>query len=188
MFVGQSVICLGNVAGVVKNVRSQDGVVIVEATKWFLANNKPPVFYMNPADVIPLFRVGDMISCSFGKGEIKEVRNDGIFVVTLANWALADGKSPILYLQESSISKYAPVHAVPPLVDSKSYVEDSIAKAVNYKNEATEFYKAADYISARGKYLEALGAMHYLHSDLSNEEKASVFELVRINRILPTMH
>lgn len=186
LFVGQSVTCLGNVSGTVTAIRTQDGVItmaVITASNWLLANNKPPIFYMNPASVVPLFKCGDMISCTFGKGEIKEIRNDGVFVVTLANWFLADGKSPILYLQESALSKYTSgKEVVPDLVDSKTYVEECITKATLYKNEATDFYKAGDYASARGKYLEALGAMHYLHSDLSNAEKANVFEMVSCAR------
>jgi hypothetical protein len=166
-FVGQSVVCLGNVHGKVIGVRSsssglEQDTIIVEPCKWLLANNKPPTFYMNPKDVTAGFKVGEMISCSFGKGEIKEIRTDGVYVVTLANWALATGKSPILYLQESAIKRYSaqPETTVPDLVDSKSYVEECIAKATQFKNEAADYYKKSNFEGARGKYLEALGAMH----------------------------
>lgn len=55
-----------------------------------------------------LFQVGDKVTCNFGNGEILEIRTDGVYVVTLFNWFMADGKSPKLYLQESAIKKSLP--------------------------------------------------------------------------------
>ena len=158
MFIGQSVITLGNIAGTIKAIRSEDGVVIIEPTSWKLANNCTPVFYMNPKDVKTLFAVDDMVSCSFGKGQIKDIRADGIHIVTLANWALADGKSPVLYMQESALSKYVPTIDKP--IKQSNYVQDCLEKAQRFKTEATSFYKSSNFEQARGKYLEALGALH----------------------------
>lgn len=52
-----------------------------------------------------LIQIGDKVTCNFGTGEILDIRNDGVYVVTLMNWFMADGKSPKLYLQASAIKK-----------------------------------------------------------------------------------
>jgi hypothetical protein len=125
--------------GAVKSVK--DNIFIVEPKKWVLANGKAPLFYMNQKDVKILFLVGDEINCTFGNGRIKEIRvsedsNTCVFVVTLSNWILANGKSPILYLQENALC-HLKYHDTNMIVDNKlKYAEDSITKATMLKNEA----------------------------------------------------
>mmetsp|Transcript_32387 Transcript_32387/g.44236 ORF Transcript_32387/g.44236 Transcript_32387/m.44236 type:complete len:122 (+) Transcript_32387:73-438(+) len=52
------------------------------------------------------FAIGESITCAFGVGKIDAFRaQDQIYVVTLQNWKLAQGQSPTLYLNESSITK-----------------------------------------------------------------------------------
>lgn len=43
------------------------------------------------------------VSCAYGTGYIAEVRDD-CYVVLLTNWALAQGQSPTLYLQEAGLT------------------------------------------------------------------------------------
>ena len=52
------------------------------------------------------FTIGESIHCAFGIGKIDSFRaNDQIYVVTLQNWKLAQGQSPTLFLNETSIMK-----------------------------------------------------------------------------------
>jgi hypothetical protein len=91
--------------GVVKGVRETDGMILVEPTTWRLTNSKPPKFYLNPKDVKPVVDVGDKVSSIFGNGVVEKIRDDGIYVVTLFNWKLANNKSPTLYMNASSLSR-----------------------------------------------------------------------------------
>ncbi len=43
------------------------------------------------------------VACTYGTGFIKEVRGD-CYVVLLTNWALAQGQSPTMYMQESALT------------------------------------------------------------------------------------
>ena len=73
---------------------------------WELAeySASQPRFYMNDESIsLVRYKVGDRVWSQYGgEGEIVEVR-ESHYVVTLKNWRLADGKSPILYLQYSAI-------------------------------------------------------------------------------------
>lgn len=60
---------------------------------------------LNPQDIKPTFKIGDEVRSIFGSGVINEIRQtDSIYVITLDNWFLATGKSPVLYLQSQSFS------------------------------------------------------------------------------------
>ena len=54
---------------------------------------------VSPRDLV----VNEKVSCTFGKGYITEIRSDGIHVVKLDNWKLANGKSPTCYLNKASL-------------------------------------------------------------------------------------
>eukprot|EP01041_Mallomonas_annulata_P004313 gene4313-8577_t len=103
LFMGQMVETpYGN--GIIKEKRENDLVVI--PSNWALNNDKPPTFYMNPKDITPVLKIGDKVSCLFGKGVLVDIRySDTIHVVTISNWLLANGKSPILYVNHSMLTK-----------------------------------------------------------------------------------
>jgi hypothetical protein len=88
---------------IVEKIRGE--CVVVRPTNWHLANNQPPTFYLNKASVQPFFNISEKVVCTFGIGIVQDIRNDGIYIVTLTNWQLANGKSPTLYLNEKSLSK-----------------------------------------------------------------------------------
>lgn len=94
--------------GHVQDVRA-DGVYVVTLTNWFMADGKSPTLYLQESALTKIitssFTKGDKVSCNFGTGELLDIRADGVYVVTLFNWFMADGKSPRLYLQESAIKK-----------------------------------------------------------------------------------
>ena len=76
---------------------------------WRLAQNCIPVFNLNPESMTRVSLVaGTDVRCNYGgKGTIKEVRVvNGIehFIVSLKNWQLAQGQSPVLYLERQSVS------------------------------------------------------------------------------------
>jgi hypothetical protein len=164
---------------------------------------------MNPADVKPWFCVGDEIVCAFGEGTIEDIRlNDAMYIVQLRNWKLATGKSPIIYMQESSFWKPNKDKATNSTQETstpkkESYTEDCIAAASKCKGDATDLFKKGDFEAAKTKYLEALRALQvtyikyrvqntivllkslsvvkqYLEDDLTNEQKARVFEQVQL--------
>lgn len=143
-------------------------IIVVQPTGWTMARETKPTFYLNPKDVKPLFAVGSAIYTIFGEGTIIEFRElDCMYVVTLAKWKLAQGQSPSLYLQESSMSitplipafkKTLPVELVAEPV-RVPYAETCIANAIAIKDEAGIFYSNKDYATARDKYLKALEAI-----------------------------
>lgn len=152
MFQGQTVYTPYGL-GKITLIRLHDLVVV--PLNWLMAGGQKPTFYMNNKDVKPYYNIGMSVQCSFGQGEVKEIRNDGIYVVTLKNWQLADGKSPTLYLNETSLS-------IPSVVPTKSVVPEQsasdkcIEKAMTLKQEASEYFKSGDNEKARMKYLEAV--------------------------------
>lgn len=95
--------------GKISTIRS-DGIHIVNLFNWELANGCKPVLYMNPSalsksagptDLI----VGDKVKCAFGQGFVKSIRHDGIIIVGLDNWNLANNSKPTLYLNPAFVSK-----------------------------------------------------------------------------------
>lgn len=96
-------------SGQVQDVRA-DGVYVVTLSNWFMADGKSPTLYLQESALTKIqgsssFTKGDKVTCNFGTGELLDIRADGVYVVTLFNWFMADGKSPKLYLQESAIKK-----------------------------------------------------------------------------------
>ena len=54
----------------------------------------------------PIAAIGDSITCAFGTGRVIEFRpHDKIYVVKLYNWHLAQGQSPTLFLNDSSLKQ-----------------------------------------------------------------------------------
>jgi hypothetical protein len=141
--------------GIVKQITSTS--VIVEPTTWRLANNSVPTFYMNPIDVHPYYPIGEKIQCTFGSGSIISIRDeDGIYVITLNNWALADGKSPTLYLNEQSFRK----ETNEVKNQKKEITFESVYKeALSMKESGKDFYIAKKYVESKVQYLESLEIM-----------------------------
>ena len=48
------------------------------------------------------FKIFDTVSTVYGHGYVSAIRDD-CYVVHLVNWALAQGQSPTLYLQEDAM-------------------------------------------------------------------------------------
>ena len=151
---GQEVSCPYG-KGNVKEIRHHDNIVIVQPSTWLLANNKPPLYFLNSKDVKPINKIGDRITCSFGQGTILEIRSDGIYVVVLDNWLLATKKSPTLYLNQQSIkpfraNKQKSLHET---------IEDCLENSYKCKAEATSLFEKKKYEDAKNKYFEALKAL-----------------------------
>ncbi len=153
MFLNQSVITPYGV-GKVQGLRTDDVVVI--PTNWFMAGGQTPTFYLNNKDVKPYYDVGTFIQCSFGVGTVSSIRAiDGIYVVVLNNWSLADGKSPTLYLNEAAISKHV-LKDVEKVEKKSNYAAECLLKSQVAKDMAADFFKKSEMFSARSKYLEAV--------------------------------
>jgi hypothetical protein len=56
------------------------------------------------SDVIPALVPGAEVQCVFGKGIVKKRRADGVFEVSLTSWTLANGRSPVGFLQEEALT------------------------------------------------------------------------------------
>ena len=164
MFVGQHV---STPYGEGEIVSINDNNIVVVPFNWAMAMGQKPTFYMNPNDTKPLFGVGTSIKCVFGNGTVTAVRDsDNIFVVTLNNWKLADGKSPVLFMNQSSISlvkgsnksdsDIEAAAAAAAAAQSKAQFEEYMRKATEAKNEATEAFKKNDIETARLKYMTVL--------------------------------
>ena len=88
-----------------------DGTPMYRCTPlhWTLAQKCVPVFNLNSEWMkLVTLEKGTAVRCNYGgKGVIRDVRSTPSathFIVTLKNWALAQGQSPILYLDPSSVS------------------------------------------------------------------------------------
>lgn len=76
---------------------------------WRLAMSCVPVFNLNPESMKKVDLVaGTAVRTGYGgKGTIDEVRSvSGVlhYIVSLKTWKLAQGQSPILYLEKNSVS------------------------------------------------------------------------------------
>jgi tetratricopeptide (TPR) repeat protein len=172
MFAGQKVLTPYGESTVL-DVSRGDEITVCEPNQWKLATSRPPTYYLNRKDVRPYFAVGDQISCAWGRGLVQEIRSDAVYVITLENWKLADGKSPTLYLQESALSKVLPKKDK----KKKNTLEESLKKAIALKGDAGKLFSAGKYTEAREKYFESLTAMHAQKAEeLSTRERAMVFE------------
>lgn len=78
--------------------------VIINPLNWKMAGGQLPTMYMNSRDVKPLYPIGCVVKTSFGKGIVVKIRTDGIYVVHLEDWVLANNAVPVLYLNQQSIS------------------------------------------------------------------------------------
>jgi hypothetical protein len=144
--------------GYVKQINASH--VIVEPLDWLLANNQKPIFYMNPKDVKPFYNIGDKVTCSFGRGSVNSIRDeDGIYVITLNNWALADGKSPTLYLNEQSFQKDVESTIETKPAKPEITFESVYKQALSLKDQGKDLYMLKKYAEARVKYLEGLEIM-----------------------------
>jgi len=124
LFVGQHVRTQYG-AGVVKDVRYNDSdkllsSIVINPLHWKMANDQLPTFYMNYRDVTPLYPIGCVVKTSFGQGIVIKIRVDGIYVIHLQNWVLANNGVPTLYLNQESI---APVLIEPVQTNTQDIVE-----------------------------------------------------------------
>jgi tetratricopeptide (TPR) repeat protein len=156
-----------------------DDKVVVQPITWIMAQNQRPTFYMNSKDVQPLFNVGSPVQSVYGRGTITAFReSDRMFVITLDNWKLADGKSPTLYLNSASFSKVKtePFVAANTVSASEKQFNLDLAAAIEFKSEATALFKNGDIVAARLKYMSALETLQKAKDGLSNKQKSSLFE------------
>lgn len=178
--------------GIVEQVT--EGKITVRPSNWLLANDQQPIFYMNPKDVKPFFNIGDRIKCAFGFGVIDSIRDvDGIYVATLTNWALADGKSPTLYLNEQALTKEVVEKEKKPEKKLIGF-NDVYPQSLQIKDSAKDLFQEKRYTEAKIKYLEALEKMRVIiyqiyldvflmsffqtiETELSNDEKAKFVEM-----------
>jgi hypothetical protein len=150
-------------AGTVSCIRDETTVIVVPCD-WLMAAGQKPKYYLNPKDVKPFYDIDSDVMCSFGRGTVKLIRPaDGMYVVLLNNWHLANGKSPTLYLNESSLSK--PVEAQPESGSAEvNFTAKRLAMALDAKNAAADFFKKSEWYNARALYVESLNILqvHYL--------------------------
>lgn len=171
MFIGQLVLTPYG-EGEILNINNEH--ITIQPTNWLLAQNQKPKFYINLKDVQPKFSIGSVIKCSFGEGLITSIRDkDGIYVIKLNNWKLADGKSPILYLNQSSITMSDIEKKNDKPIDK---CEDSLEKSLKLKNEGNENFKKSNILEARLNYMQALETLQLVKGDLSNLQKSQLFE------------
>jgi len=156
-----------------------DDKVVVQPITWIMAQNQRPTFYMNSKDVRPLFNVGSPVQSVYGRGAITAFReSDRMYVITLDNWKLADGKSPTLYLNSASFTKVKtePLAAADTVSASENQFNLDLSAAIEFKSEATALFKNGDIVTARLKYMSALETLQKAKDGLSNKQKSSLFE------------
>eukprot|EP00599_Poterioochromonas_sp_BG-1_P013979 CAMPEP_0173164124 /NCGR_PEP_ID=MMETSP1105-20130129/20353_1 /TAXON_ID=2985 /ORGANISM="Ochromonas sp., Strain BG-1" /LENGTH=343 /DNA_ID=CAMNT_0014084359 /DNA_START=242 /DNA_END=1274 /DNA_ORIENTATION=- len=102
---------------------------------------------------------------------------DGIYVATLTNWALADGKSPTLYLNEQALTKEVAEKEKKPEKKLIGF-NDVYPQSLQIKDTAKDLFQEKRYTEAKIKYLEALEKMRTIETELSNDEKASLLKFL----------
>jgi hypothetical protein len=112
-------------------------------------------------------RVGDSVQTAYGKGQIIAIRDDGVVVVSPSHWVLANGKLPVFYLNAKDPSlappespSQQPTDTVPVPVIQESTVLPRIKRAIELKDQGTEFVKKNDYENAASAYGQALTVMN----------------------------
>jgi hypothetical protein len=85
-----------------------DGAHICSPINWYLANKTHATMYLQPEavklDMVAGLDEGDAVMTIYGQGYVESIRMKDI-VVKLDNWALAQGQSPTLFLDPTSVVK-----------------------------------------------------------------------------------
>jgi hypothetical protein len=110
----------------------------------------------------------------YGKGKIIAIRDDGVIVVSPSHWVLANGKLPVFYLNANDpalaphvqSSEQAAEPAPTPVIE-ESTVAPRIKRAIELKDQGTEFFQKNDFESAASAYGQALTVMNVPSSPLS---------------------
>ncbi len=161
MFANQKVITPYGVA-TVTCVRDENTIIAVPCN-WLMAAGQKPTYHLNPKDVKPFYAVDSDVICSFGRGTIKSIRPaDGIYVVLLDNWQLANGQSPTLYLNETSLSKPIQEAQQESSAVEPGFTAKRLAMALDAKNAAADFFKKSEWYNARALYVESLNILQVL--------------------------
>jgi hypothetical protein len=104
------------------------------------------------------------VQTPYGKGQILEIRTTGIVVVSPTNWLLANGKPPVFYLNGNDGSLVSLIEPsatpTPAPVTEESTVMPRIRRAIELKDQGTEFFQKNDYESAASSYGQALTVMN----------------------------
>lgn len=174
--------------GIVETLRlsassTDESMVIVRPYDWVLANEQKPIFYLNVKDVQPVYPKGCVVSTVFGVGEVHEVREDGIYIVRLKHWILANNKRPTLFLNESSLTHYKETEVSKSSQETdnsenleKSMFEKQLQEALTLKNEANEHFKKGELEDAKSKYIESVTILRELSQYSSLENRVRVLE------------
>lgn len=173
----------------VKAIRSSDQMYQCIPTSWVLAQGSLPVFYLNLSSISALkLKVGDDIICNYGGvGKIEAIREQGDFVIRLANWKLAQGQSPHLYLSRDAFSIYTGSENNSISTESNQkkvqrekmgYWKECLVRASTFKSAATELFKLGKMEEAKSQYLEALESMQHMGDTdhFTDTLRAEVFE------------
>ncbi len=68
-------------------------------------SGQKPCFYIKKSDISPYYKLGDVVKTIYGTGILQSIRADGIHVVTVQSWKLANNTSPTLYVQADALVK-----------------------------------------------------------------------------------
>ncbi len=71
---------------------------------WFHSGQKP-LFYIKKGDISPHYLIGDLVQTIYGSGVIDLIRGDGVHVITVQSWKLANETTPKLFVQAEAIRK-----------------------------------------------------------------------------------
>ena len=95
--------------GKVQSCRAEDGLYIVLLDNWKLAQGQSPTLYLGADSMrksAAIFNSGEAVRTVWGNGTVQSYRaTDGLYIVLLDNWKLAQGQSPTLYLGFDSMTK-----------------------------------------------------------------------------------
>ncbi|CAM9948055.1 unnamed protein product [Phaeothamnion confervicola] len=124
----------------------------------------------SPAPVV--IAVGDEVVCTFGRGVVRDIREDGIHVVRASAWLLANEVAPTFYLQRSALQK-----ALPKLPFDMTPTE-KLERGALLKGRGAAAYAAGEMAEANGLYCQALAVLRTNGEDMSNKERARLLDLM----------
>jgi hypothetical protein len=154
--------------GKIESIREEDGVHIVTLDNWLLVNGSPTLYLQGEvltkrsvdSSTEKIFCAGKKVTTPYGNGIVSEIRSDGTVVMCPDNWLLANGKPPVFYMHESSVTVLSSSNSAVSGVDDKKAPSQSVAikvnKSIEMRDKGTALFKNNELEAACSMFQQAL--------------------------------
>jgi hypothetical protein len=118
----------------------------------------------------PVFKAGDAVNTVWGSGQVQSLReSDGLYIVLLDNWRLAQGQSPTLYLGADAMTKSAAIFRAGDAVDTVW----GVGKVKSYRSKDNLYVVLLDH----WKLAQGQSPTLYLGADSMTKSAVSAFSV-----------